>query len=147
MEILQKEVNTSRMPLFNGHNQQEVIDSVSAMFGGMGVRPRVNPVEDYVIWFSWKNDLFFFEIAAANCKRKRVGGFSGTTDWRLFKIEHARMAEERRIFGRELNPGSLSCTILMEQEGWDGHMNDRLITAIKIFAGEVEFPLNTKEKS
>jgi hypothetical protein len=47
------------MPLFNGHNQQEVIDSVSAMFGGMGVRPRVNPVEDYVIWFNWKNDLFF----------------------------------------------------------------------------------------
>ena len=49
-----KEPKPLRMPLFNGHNEQDVIDAVSSMFRGMGVRPRVNPVEDYVIWFDWK---------------------------------------------------------------------------------------------
>ena len=124
-----------RMPLFNGHNQQDVIDAVAVMFLGMGVRPRVNPVEDYVIWFDWKNKLFTFQIAAANCKRKRVGGFKGTTDWSLLKINHEKMDEERRIFGRELNPGAISCIQLAEQEDWNGYMNDRMATAMKVFTG------------
>ena len=126
-----------RMPLFNGNNQQEVIDAVASMFTGMGVRPRVNPVEDYVIWFDWKNELFLFKIAAANCKRRRIGGFKGTTDWNLLKINHEKMEEERRIFGHELNPGSISCIPLIEQEDWNGHMNSMLEAAMKIFTGEL----------
>ena len=132
-----KEPKPLRMPLFNGHNEQDVIDAVSSMFRGMGVRPRVNPVEDYVIWFDWKNELFLFQIAAANCKRRRVGGFNGTTDWNLHKIDHEKMDEERRIFGRELNPGAISCIPLIEQEDWNGHMNGKMEAAVKIFTGEL----------